>query len=370
MGAPYSYDLKQDSDGRIIEKSETVNGKTTNWTYSYDAKGRLSEAKLSGKLICQCHYDKQGRRSQDYFPKTAKQVRNYRYTVDNRLLQAGNNGYTHDKQGFRSLWNSSGKYTRYEYAPDYRLLKVISEADNVTYEFAHDDNGQRATKLRNGKPVEAYQWLDFTRLAGFHEGKTAYQFVYAEKQRIPHAMTSDNGHEFQLHFDHLGSLRVVADQSGNVIKEIRYDPFGGILEDTNPSLRIPIGFAGGLHDPDTGFIRFGWRDYDPSTARWTAPDPMGDAGGDDDWYGYCLDDPVNGVDPLGLNAFFRFGQAAEKAWRYTKPFIETGKPPKDWLDLGIEAVKRHGKDAGVWYLETLENNIQKHQDARREASIN
>ncbi|QJB55826.1 hypothetical protein [Pseudodesulfovibrio sp. zrk46] len=32
---------------------------------------------------------------------------------------------------------------------------------------------------------------------------------------------------------------------------------------------------------------------------------MGDAGGDDDWYGYCLDDPVNGVDPLGL---FRFGK--------------------------------------------------------------
>jgi hypothetical protein len=27
---------------------------------------------------------------------------------------------------------------------------------------------------------------------------------------------------------------------------------------------------------------------------------MGDADGDPDWYGYCLDDPVNGVDPLGL----------------------------------------------------------------------
>ncbi len=40
--------------------------------------------------------------------------------------------------------------------------------------------------------------------------------------------------------------------------------------------------------------------YDPFTGRWTAPDPLGDAGGDPDWYGYCLDDPVNGVDPLGL----------------------------------------------------------------------
>ncbi|MDD3313779.1 RHS repeat-associated core domain-containing protein [Pseudodesulfovibrio sp.] len=79
--------------------------------------------------------------------------------------------------------------------------------------------------------------------------------------------------------------------------------FGGIIEDTNPGLRIPIGFAGGLHDPDLGFVRFGFRDYDTFTERWTAPDPLGDKGGDPDWYGYCLDDPVNGNDPLGLFAW-------------------------------------------------------------------
>ena len=54
---------------------------------------------------------------------------------------------------------------------------------------------------------------------------------------------------------------------------------------------------------DLGFVRFGWRDYDTFTSRWTAPDPMGDAGGDPDWYGYCLDDPVNANDPNGLFAW-------------------------------------------------------------------
>ena len=29
------------------------------------------------------------------------------------------------------------------------------------------------------------------------------------------------------------------------------------------------GFAGGLHDPDTALVRFGARDYDPATGRWT-----------------------------------------------------------------------------------------------------
>ena len=108
-----------------------------------------------------------------------------------------------------------------------------------------------------------------------------------------------------LLYDQVGSLRVVADAGGNVIKEVLYDPFGGIIEDSNPGLCIPIGFAGGLHDRDLGFVRFGWRDYDTFTSRWTAPDPLGDEGGDPDWYGYCLDDPVNGVDPLGL---FKFGK--------------------------------------------------------------
>jgi hypothetical protein len=43
-----------------------------------------------------------------------------------------------------------------------------------------------------------------------------------------------------MHYDQIGSVRVVADAHGNVIKEVLYDPFGGIIEDTNPGLCVPI----------------------------------------------------------------------------------------------------------------------------------
>ena len=43
-----------------------------------------------------------------------------------------------------------------------------------------------------------------------------------------------------------------------------------------------------------------WRDYDADTGRFTALDPMGAKGDDSDWYGYCVDDPVNRVDAWGL----------------------------------------------------------------------
>jgi RHS repeat-associated protein len=87
-----------------------------------------------------------------------------------------------------------------------------------------------------------------------------------------------------------------------VIKKLEYDAFGTVVGDSDAGFLVPFGFAGGLHDRDTGLVRFGYRDYDPEVGRWTAKDPIGFAGGDTDLYGYVLNDPVNWVDTSG---FFR-----------------------------------------------------------------
>ena len=124
------------------------------------------------------------------------------------------------------------------------------------------------------------------------------RFEYADS-RMPVAMTR-GGETYYLTYDQVGSLKAVADSAGNVVKRIDYDSFGNIINDTNTSFEMPFGFAGGLHDRDAGLVRFGYRDYDPDIGRWTAKDPIGFAGGDTDLFGYCLSDPVNAVDPLGL----------------------------------------------------------------------
>jgi RHS repeat-associated protein len=100
--------------------------------------------------------------------------------------------------------------------------------------------------------------------------------------------------------DDLGSPRLVVDvDSGEVAQRLDYDAFGRVVRDTNPGFQ-PFGFAGGLYDADTGLVRFGARDYDPETGRWTAQDPIDFAAGDANLYGYVLGDPVNLVDPSGL----------------------------------------------------------------------
>jgi YD repeat-containing protein len=68
MSNPYDYQLRRDQAGRIVEKIETVAGKSVTWTYAYDQAGRLHEARLDGRLVCQCWYDKEGRRQRDFFP--------------------------------------------------------------------------------------------------------------------------------------------------------------------------------------------------------------------------------------------------------------------------------------------------------------
>jgi RHS repeat-associated protein len=109
-----------------------------------------------------------------------------------------------------------------------------------------------------------------------------------------------DGHRFRIVSDDLGSPRLVVDvDSGDVAQRLDYDAFGRVVQDTNPGFQ-PFGFAGGLYDADTGLVRFGARDYDPETGRWTAQDPIDFAAGDGNLYGYVLGDPVNLVDPSGL----------------------------------------------------------------------
>ncbi len=74
-----------------------------------------------------------------------------------------------------------------------------------------------------------------------------------------------------------------------------------MIQNSHPELVLPLGFAGGLCDSDTGLIHFGYREYDPTIGRFISPDPLGYAGGDVDLYGYCGDDPVNFIDRMGLS---------------------------------------------------------------------
>ena len=57
-----------------------------------------------------------------------------------------------------------------------------------------------------------------------------------------------------------------------------------------------------LNDIDTNLVRFGARDYDSQSARWTSKDPIRFDGDTLNIYRYVNNDPVNLIDPEGLQS--------------------------------------------------------------------
>jgi RHS repeat-associated protein len=294
-----SWNLTRGNTGRIVSKTETVEGMSSNYVYTYDFMGRLLTVTKDGALIEEYQYDYAGRRSYEMNVPKGISGRTFSYSDEDHLLTAGDITYQSDPDGFLAMKTQGSDTTHYSYSSRGELLNV-NLPDGTVIEYVNDPLGRRIVKKVDGLITQKYLWQGMTRLLAVYDGSDnlIMRFEYADG-RMPMAMTR-SGTTYYLTYDQGGSLRIVADASGNVVKRIDYDSFGNMINDTNPGFEIPFGFAGGLHDRDTGLVRFGFRDYDPGAGRWTAKDPIGFGGGDVDLYGYCLNDPINWLDPFGL----------------------------------------------------------------------
>jgi RHS repeat-associated protein len=294
-----SWNLIRDNNGRITNKSESVEGVTSNYVYSYDPMGRLRTVTKDSILVEEYQYGANGTRTYEMNSLRGIAGRTLNYSDEDHLLTADTTTYQYNVDGFLTTKTQGTDVTTYDYSSRGEFLSTTLPNGTVV-EYVHDPLGRRIAKKIDGLIVEKYLWQGLTRLLAIYDGSDnlLMRFEYADG-RMPVAMTK-GGSTYYLTYDQVGSLRVVADASGNVVKRIDYDSFGNIIEDTDPSFEVPFGFAGGLHDRDAGLVRFGVRDYDPDVGRWTAKDPIFFAGGDTDLYGYVLSDPVNWVDPDGL----------------------------------------------------------------------
>jgi RHS repeat-associated protein len=299
LGDVFSWNVEERyADGRIKRKTETAGAVSTTFAYTYDPNGGLRTVTADGALVEDYTYDPAGTRETETNVHRNIAGRIYSYSDEDHLLTAGTVQYAHDLDGFLTTKTDGAEVTAYDYASRGELLRV-DLPDGRVIEYVHDPLGRRIAKKIDGTTVEKYLWFGRTTLLAVFDGadNLLMRFEYADG-RMPVVMTK-GGVRYYLACDQVGTLRVVTDSTGAVVKQIDYDTFGNVVADTNPVFAVPFGFAGGLHDRDTGLVRFGYRDYDPETGRWTAKNPILFAGGDVDLYGYCLWDPVNAVDPYG-----------------------------------------------------------------------
>lgn len=329
-----SCNLTRDNAGRITARAETVEGVTSDYAYTYDAMGRLLTVTRDGALIEEYAYDPVGTRIYENNVLRGISQKAFVYSDEDCLLTAGSTSYEYNADGFLTTRTEGADVTSFDYSSRGELLGVALP-DGTLIDYVHDPLGRRIAKKVNDVTTEKYLWQDLTRLLAIFDGSDnlIMRFEYADG-RMPVAMTKD-GSIYYLTYDQAGSLKIVADTAANVLKRINYDSFGNIIQDTNPLFEIPFGFAGGLHDRDTGLVRFGYRDYNPDTARWTAKDPIGFAGGDIDLYGYCLNDPVNWSDPWGLWGVKIGGSLVGADFSATIYNSNKGWFPSTTTDLGV-----------------------------------
>ncbi len=101
--------------------------------------------------------------------------------------------------------------------------------------------------------------------------------------------------------DHLGSIRVVVDQYGQITSAQDYYPFGETLRTytTGSGQNDKYKFTEKERDIETGYDYFGARFYDSRIGRWLSVDPLAEKRPGLSPYNYCQLNPINRFDPDG-----------------------------------------------------------------------
>jgi RHS repeat-associated protein len=108
--------------------------------------------------------------------------------------------------------------------------------------------------------------------------------------------------------DHLGSIRELTDSSGTVQTRYDYDPYGRRTK-VSGDLDADFGFTGHYFHQASALHLALYRAYDADLGRWISRDPIGEQGGIN-LYDYSFNDPLNNVDPSGLDIAIAIGFAA------------------------------------------------------------
>jgi RHS repeat-associated protein len=289
-----SWSVTRNRNGQIVTKSEDFNTPSL-YEYTYDDLGHLTTVEKDGSTVESYSYDNNGNRTLD------ENGNIYTHDAQDRLTGKGSTTFSYNTDGFLASRNESVGNSSYDYSLTGELKQVI-KYDGTIITYTYDPLGRRISKAIDGSVVEKYLWYSKTTLLAVYDGSDTlkYRFEYADK-KIPLRMIDNNGAVYYYIADHLGSLRQVVDEDGNIVRSIEYDSFGNILVATGTKSDIPFGFAGGLYDADTGLIHFGFRDYAPDIGCWTARDPILFTGKSSNLYAYVHNDPVNFTDRLGLS---------------------------------------------------------------------
>jgi RHS repeat-associated protein len=223
--------------------------------------------------------------------------------VENRLTeQVGTSNYTASYNALNqiSVSTAPGSTRTNEWDARSRLVAVV--AGNQRTEFTYDGLSRLASLrlLTNGSQasLRRFVWRG-NQICEERDGTGT-----ATKRYFKQGMKIEGGPNAGTYFytrDHLGSIRELTDSGGTVRARYAYDPFGRRTRVAG-DLEADLGFTGLFFSPESSLCLATFRAYDPELGRWLSRDPLRDAEKKEgpNLYAYVGNNPVNMIDPLGL----------------------------------------------------------------------
>ncbi|MGL4798168.1 MAG: PKD domain-containing protein, partial [Cellulosilyticaceae bacterium] len=229
-----SYEYTYSPKG-LREEVKELNGTVVN--YTYDELGRLI-----GEIITTRNQDQEEvilstSYTYDKVSNRITQVKNgittqWTYDENDRLLSDGNATYTYDANGNLLEKRQGEEVHTYSYDYEDRQIKSITpgEAGMITTTYSYDTAGIRVGKKVNGRDETRYlvdsnvmypRIID--EIAG--DGTLLVSYTYGNK-----LLAQTRGEQTRYyHGDHIGSIRFLTDDTGEVTDRYSYDAFGNTL---------------------------------------------------------------------------------------------------------------------------------------------
>ncbi|MEV6317393.1 DUF6531 domain-containing protein [Streptomyces sp. NPDC051776] len=243
-----------------------------------------------------------------------------------RITRAGNTRYEYDALG-RTVLRQRVRHSRrpetWRYAWDLedRLVSATTP-DGTLWRYVYDPLGRRIAKQRiaedNSTVVEQvdFSWDGSTlceqttrtqaqphlvTLTWDHDD--LHPIAQTERITVPGASQDEvNSRFFSIVTDLVGTPTELVAEDGHIAWRTRATLWGTTAWNTDATTYTPLRFPGQYYDPETGLHYNYFRHYDPETARYLTPDPLGLAPAPNP--AAYVHNPHTGVDPLGLSPYY------------------------------------------------------------------
>ncbi|MGW3060519.1 putative T7SS-secreted protein [Streptomyces goshikiensis] len=300
----YSYR----ADGYLTGIDDSTTGLRT---FTLDAASRVTAVETDSWSE-RYAYDEAGNQTSASWPgdHPGAEAQGDRAYTGTRITRAGSVRYEHDALGrvtLRQKTRLSRKPDtwRYEWNAEDRLVGVTTP-DGTRWRYRYDPLGRRTAKQRlseSGSVLEEtlFAW-DGTTLCEESAGRVTVTWTHqglhplTQTERIGQGDVDDRF--FAIVTDLVGTPTHLLAEDGTTAWHTRATLWGTTTWNSDATAYTPLRFPGQYYDPESGLHHNYFRTYDPETAHYLSPDPLGLAPAPNPTT--YVHNPHTWADPMGL----------------------------------------------------------------------